>query len=125
MRDKGMRKFIKGFSYAFSGLINTFKTEVNFRFHVFATFITIALGWYLSLSTLEWLWVFLSIALVLSFELMNTALEAICNRLSMNFDPSIKKAKDAAAAAVLLVSVFALLVGVFIFVPKIVELLSH
>lgn len=118
-----MKKFFKGFSFAFSGLTDTFKSEVNFRFHVFAMVLAIAFGWFFSLSTTEWLWIFLSIALVLSFELMNTALEAVCDKLSLNHDSFIKKAKDAAAAAVLIVSAFAFLVGVLIYFPKIVELL--
>lgn len=118
-----MKKFFKGFSFAFSGLVDTFKSEVNFRFHVFAMVVAIALGWFFSISTIEWLWLFLSIALVLAFELMNTALEAICDKVSLNHDPFIKKAKDAAAGAVLIVSAFALLVGVFIYLPKFLNLL--
>ena len=70
----------------------------------------------------EWLWILLSIALVLAAELFNTALESLANLVSLEFQPLIKKSKDASAAAVLVVSILALLVGVFIFIPKLWDL---
>lgn len=114
-----MNKFFRGFGYAFSGIRDTFKTELNFRFHFFAMLIALFLGFVLSISMQEWLWVLLAIALVMALELMNTALEALANLVSLEFHPLIKKTKDAAAAAVLIVSVFALLVGGVVFIPKI------
>lgn len=121
-KNKGVSKFVKGFGYAYSGLVHTFKTELNFRVHFFAAIVVSLFGLFFRVSFFEWLWIFLSIALVMAAELFNTAIEALANNISLSFDPFIKKAKDAAAAAVLLVSVFAFLVGVFIFIPKIWEL---
>lgn len=111
--------FWKGFAYAFAGIRDTYKTEPNFRFHFFAMIFAVLLGFFLSLSVFEWLWIFLVIALVIGMELMNTALEALSDLVSQQYNPLIKKAKDAAAAAVLVLSIFALLVGFLIFVPKI------
>ncbi len=123
-KRKGLNKFINGFGYACSGFLNTFKTELNFRFHFFAAISVLLLGFFLDISLFEWFWVFLAIALVMAVELFNTAIEASTNAISLTFNPYIKKAKDAAAAAVLVVSVFAFLVGVFIFIPKIWELFN-
>lgn len=120
--NKGIYKFVRGFGYAYSGLLHTFKTELNFRVHFFAAIVVLFFGLFLGISVFEWLWTFVAIALVMAAELFNTAIEALANSVSLSFDPFIRKAKDAAAAAVLLVSVFAFLVGVFIFVPKIWEL---
>lgn len=117
-----INKFLKGFGYAFSGIRATFKTELNFRIHFFAMVIALLLGLTLSLSLFEWLWVFLAIGLVLAAELFNTALEALANSVSLEFHPSIKKSKDAAAAGVLVISILALVIGLFIFIPKLRDL---
>jgi diacylglycerol kinase len=122
MKEESNNKFFKGFGYAFSGIRDTYKTEPNFRFHFFAMILVILLGLLLSISGVEWLWVFLAIALVMAMELINTALEALADSTSAKYNPLIKKAKDAAAAAVLVVSIFALLIGICIFVPKILIL---
>lgn len=119
MMKKGSYKFLKGFIYAFSGIRDTFKTELNFRVHFFAVILAVFLGFVFSISAFEWLWIFLAIALVMAMELINTAIEALSNLVSLEYHPLIKKAKDASAAAVLVVSVFALLIGLFIFVPKV------
>ena len=113
---------MKGFGYAFSGIRDTFKTELNFRVHFFAMVVALILGLIVSLSSFEWLWVFLAIALVLAAELFNTALEALANLVSSEFHPLIKKSKDASAAAVLVISILALLIGLFIFIPKLWDL---
>lgn len=118
-----MRKFLKGFTYAFSGIRDTFKTELNFRFHFFAMLIALFLGFICSLTLQEWLWIFLAIASVMASELINTAIEAMADLVSADVHPLVKKAKDAAAAAVLIISIFALIVGLFVFIPKLLDLL--
>lgn len=124
MRKERSNKFLKGFTYAFSGIIATFKTELNFRVHFFAAVAALLFGLFFRISLFEWFWVSLAIALVVAAELLNTAIEALANAISLTFNPFVKKAKDAAAAAVLVVSVFAFLVGGFIFIPKIWEFLN-
>lgn len=111
-------RFLKGFGYAFSGIRDTFKTEINFRIHCFTAIGVVLFGLLLSLSTFEWLWIIVAIAMVLAAELINTAFEFLANAVSLEFNPLIKKAKDASAAAVLVLSVLALLIGLFIFIPK-------
>lgn len=122
--DHGIYKLVKGFKYAFEGIRDTYKTELNFRIHFFAMLVAMVLGIFLSLTTAEWLWILISITLVMAFELMNTALEALSNSISLEHNPYIKKAKDAAAAAVLVISFFALLTGLLIFLPKIIRLFN-
>lgn len=124
MRKERSNKFLKGFGYAFSGILATFKTELNFRFHFFVAIAVLLFGLLFRISLFEWFWVSLAIALVMAAELFNTAIEALSNAISLSFDPFIRKAKDASAAAVLVVSVFAFLVGLFVFIPKIWELLN-
>src|SRR5690606_23193347 len=118
MKEKGINKFFRGFAYAFSGIRDTYKTELNFRFHFFAAIFVVLLGLLFSISGVEWLLIFLSITLVMAMELINTAVEALADSTSTEYNPLIKKDKDAAAAAVLVVAIFALLIGLYIFVPK-------
>lgn len=120
-----LRKVLKGFGFAFSGISNSFKTEINFRIHVGATFIALLMGVVFRLSIIEWLWIVLAICLVLAAELMNTAIESLANIISPDFHPLIKKAKDAAAGAVLIIALFAFIIAVIIFGAKVVNLISY
>ena len=120
-----MNKFIRGFGFAFRGLGHAVKTQLNFRVHLVLAVIAIAMGWYLQLSSAEWLWIIFSIGLVLLTELINTAIELLVDLVSPGFNETAGKVKDMAAAAVLVTAFTALLVGAIIFIPKIVSLLGH
>src|SRR5690606_8670123 len=109
---------------AFSGIANTIKTEANMKFHLLAAAIAVAMGIFLQISSSEWLWIFLAIFLVMGAETMNTAIESLSNRVSPEYHPLIKSTKDAAAGAVLLMALFSLVCGLFIFLPKIIATFS-
>jgi diacylglycerol kinase (ATP) len=106
------------FQYAFSGLSSFIMNERNARIHFFAAAVAILLGLYVELKSTEWLWIALAICLVFAAELFNSALEKLADRISQERDPRIKAAKDMAAASVLICSIFALVVGIIIFAPK-------
>jgi len=111
------------FLYAISGLKQTFRSERNFRIHLVCSIVAIAMGIYTDLSASDWRWIFLCIGLVLALELVNTAMEAVVDLVSPEHHPLAKKAKDAAAAAVLVGAIFAFLVGISIFLPLLWALL--
>lgn len=111
--------FLHSFVYAFQGIKDSLKSEYNFRFHVLAACVAIVLGFILDISVGEWFCITLVISLVFAAELLNTAVESLANAVSLAPNRQIKKAKDAAAAAVLVLSVFALLCGAYIYLPKI------
>jgi len=111
--------FFQGFSYAYAGIINSIKSEANLKVHLGAACLAIAMGLFFQISSNEWLWILLVIFLVLAAEVMNTAIESLSNLVSPEYHPLIKKTKDASAGAVLLLSVFALICGFIIFLPKI------
>ena len=113
-----MKKFIKGFSYAYQGLSYAFSTQINFKFHVFAAACAVALGFYVRLSPTEWLWICTAIFLVLIIELLNTAIEVLVDLVSPAYHPKAGIIKDVSAAAVLITAFFAITVGLFIFLPK-------
>lgn len=113
-----MQKFFNSFKYAFSGLSYAFRTQFNFKFHTVALLFTGIAGWILKLSTLEWLWITVAIALVLLSELLNTAIEVLVDLVSPAYHEKAKIVKDVSAGAVLIAAVFALVVGLIIFIPK-------
>lgn len=93
-------------------------SENNARIHLLASIVVISTGIYVELSAQEWLWIALAIALVWILEAINTAIEALVDLASPDFHPLAGKAKDIAAAAVLIASIFAVIVGIIIFFPK-------
>jgi diacylglycerol kinase len=116
-----MRNFLKAFVYAFTGLITFFRHERNGKIQLLAAVLAVILGGVLHVSRQEWMWLIACIATVLSFEMMNTAVEKICNMVQPGFHPAVKLIKDVAAAAVLLVAFFSALIGALIFLPKIIH----
>ena len=110
------------FRFAFQGLTDLFRTQPNARIHLVITVAALAAGAYLGLSPLEWVAVALCVALVLGLEAVNTALEYLTDLVSPEYHPLAGKAKDAAAAAVLLAAAGAVAVGAIVFLPKIYAL---
>ena len=118
-----MLKFIKGFGYAFSGLVIFFRNETNGKVQLLAAFVAVLLGWILKLSGNEWIVIIGCIAAVLSLEMMNTAIEKLCNHVQPDIHPAIKTIKDIAAGAVLWMAIASAFIGCIIFIPKILLLL--
>lgn len=109
-----------GFRYAWKGIGAALKKEHNLKIHLIAaTFVALA-GFVLEVSLTEWLFLMVAIMVVLVAELFNTAIEALADMISTNQDPNIGFAKDAAAGAVLVAAILALIIGLVIFVPKVV-----
>ena len=112
-----LKERTRGFAYALSGLALAWREEAHFRIEVVCGALVLALGVFLELSPFEFAIIVLTIAVVLTSEALNTALEELCDKFQPTHDPHIKKIKDLAAAAVLLASIGALAVGAFIFIP--------
>lgn len=114
------RELMSSLDFAVSGLITTFKEERNMRKHAVSAILVILAGLVFQVSVTEWLFLLLSISLVIAFEIVNSAIENVVDLASdYHFSMLAKNSKDMAAGAVLFVSGFALLTGLIIFVPKI------
>lgn len=111
-------KLYKSFGYAFEGIGNTILHERNMQIHCTVTVLVVIFGFILKISLLEWFVCLLLFALVLSLELVNTALEAVVDLVTTEKKPLAKKAKDAAAGAVLMSAIIAAILGGIIFFPK-------
>ena len=123
MKSKSLSRRIRAFGYAFQGLRTLWRSGIHFRFMLGMALAVIALAALLSVSRHEWALLLLSCALVLCTEGLNSALEHLTDLASPQQHPLAKKAKDSAAGAALLASLFAAAVGLLIFGPKLWRLL--
>lgn len=103
---------------ALSGLAQAFKGEAHLRLHALAAFIAIAAGIYFSISDVAWVAVAGCITLVISLELINSAVEKLCDLVMPEQHPAIKYIKDVCAAAVLLACILSLVVAYVVFIKR-------
>jgi diacylglycerol kinase len=120
MRDELLR-FARGFAHAWHGVRHVFSSQRNARVQLSLAVAVVALGFGAGLETGEWLWITAAIAAVIAAEMFNTALERLGDSVSREHHPLIGQAKDAAAAAVLVIATGALVVGALIFWPRLSE----
>ncbi len=114
----------KSFTYAFAGIRYFFKTQHNAWLHAVACGLTILLGFICHLNAIEWCIIILCNTIVFMAEMFNTAIEWLTDLVSPEFNPLAGKVKDVAAAAVLFSAIGAAIVGLIIFLPKLLLLLS-
>lgn len=115
-----MKRRIRSFLYAFRGIYFLFREQPNAWIHLVAAIGVIIAGFLCHLSTIEWGLVIFAIGLVFSAELFNSAIEGIVNKVSPEFNPLAGKIKDLAAGAVLVAAITAAIIGVVIFLPKLI-----
>lgn len=115
-----MRKHTLSFRNAFAGIKSALQTQINLKIHFMAATIALTLGYYLHISTIEYLILILTIGTVIVAEMANTALEHLADAVSLEENEYIKMTKDVAAGSVLLTTIFALTVGAIIFIPKLI-----
>ncbi len=108
-------KLTNSFSYAISGLKTTWDEESNFKIEVVLTVLVLGLMFYFDFSLVEKVFCILAITIVLSSEVINTAIEDLCNKVEPHTDPVIKKIKDVSSGFVLISSLGAFIVGVLVF----------
>lgn len=118
-----LEKKLHNVRYALQGLRIAWKEEFSFKVQIAAAIIVLIVGWFFEISKTEWLIVITMIGLVLTAEAFNTALEELCDKFHADPDPHIAKIKDLSAAAVLLASTAALVVGILIFTPRMIDLI--
>jgi undecaprenol kinase/diacylglycerol kinase (ATP) len=117
-----LKKRLKSFSYAFSGLKTAFKEEHNARIHLVATVLVVALSLFFDINKYEWIAVIFAIGFVFAMELVNSAIENTMDFISLEKHDTIRKIKDLSAAAVLVSALTAFVIGLMIFLPKICAL---
>jgi diacylglycerol kinase len=109
---------IKSFTAAIRGFILAVKTERNVKIHVVLSIGVLYLSRWLQLIRFEMAIIWLCIAMVIGAELLNTAIEKLCDKVEPKQNDAIKNVKDIAAGAVLFISLCAAIVGMYIILPK-------
>ena len=118
-----IKKRIQSFGFALKGIATLFKTQPNARIHLIAICIVTVAGYLLKVSTSEWCFIVIAFAMVLAAEAFNTAVEFVVDLASPDYHPLAGKAKDVAAAAVLIIAIGAATIGIIIFLPKLLFLI--
>lgn len=114
-----LKKRFRSFGYALQGIKVLIQNEPNARIHLVVALFVIGCGWGFHISLSEWMWVILCIAVVIASELFNSSIEKVCDLITENDHPHVKKIKDMSAAAVFVAAIFSFMTGMCIFIPKI------
>ncbi|MDR1678479.1 MAG: diacylglycerol kinase family protein [Prevotellaceae bacterium] len=118
-----IHKRLKSFTFAVNGLKILLREEHNAQIHLAITICVTIIGFLLQISLIEWIAVVLCIGLVFALELVNSAVENMCDFISPEKNEMIKKVKDLSAAAVLVAAACSVIVGLIVFLPKIIALI--
>lgn len=116
------KKLINSFKYAFKGIGSSLKSERNMKIHFAMMVLVIMAGILLNISMWEWIICFILFGLVISLEMVNTAIEIVVDMVSPEYNLKAGHVKDIAAGAVLVNAIVAFIVGLLIFLPKIIRL---
>lgn len=113
--------FIDSFFCALKGILYVLKNERNFKFHIVSSIMILLLSMFFRLNSVEFSIILIMICIVLSLEIINTIIENIMDFLGKEYNENIKNIKDMSAGVVLLSAFIALIVGLVIFIPKIIK----
>lgn len=113
------KKRLQSFKYAGAGLVDLLSNTPNAKIHFALAILVLILSYYFELDKLEWCLIILCITLVFAAEAFNTGLEYLTDLVTSEYHDLAKKAKDVAAAAVLITAIGSLIIGLIIFLPKI------
>lgn len=116
-----LKKHHTSFKNAFAGIIWIVKNQHNFQVHLLLAILAILLGILLSVSRFEMLLILTTIFFGIVAEMINTALEAITDLVTIEWRMEAKIAKDVSAGMMLVVALGALTIGLFIFIPKLLS----
>ncbi|HYP41628.1 MAG TPA: diacylglycerol kinase family protein [Chloroflexia bacterium] len=114
---------VASFGYAFAGLAYCFRTQRNFRIHISIGLLGAVAGMLLGLSLIEWAVFAAMVVLVLAAEMVNTMIESLVDLVTQQYHPLAKVAKDVAAGIVLLTAIGSVVVGLLIFLPKLLAVI--
>ena len=113
-----MKAFFKRVGFALQGWRSFFSRETNGQIQGVVAVLVVVAGFILKISQYEWLIVLGCIALIVALEMVNTAIEKLCDHLHPDRHEAIGYIKDVAAGAVLWASVIAAVIGGIIFIPR-------
>ena len=118
-----LKRLIYGFGYAGRGIYSAVKSEQNFVIELSFAVLAVIMGFVLKISLTEFAILALIISMVLSLELVNTSIEYAIDMAMPEIHPLAKVAKDVSAGAVLVSAITSVIIGLIIFLPKLLALI--
>jgi diacylglycerol kinase len=112
--------FFKSQGHARSGIKLIFKNERNFRIDLVVAIVVILAGFAFQISYTDWIAISLVISMVFVAETINSAIEALCDTVSLDYKVNIKYAKDVSAGAVLVTALVSVVTGLIVFMPYLI-----
>ena len=119
------KKLINSFKCAIQGIIQAMKTERNVKIHITIMILVIISGIVFKIAKQEWITCIILFGLVISLELVNSAIETTVDIAMPEINEKAKNAKDIAAGAVLVSAISSAIIGLTIFIPKIIEFIKN
>jgi len=117
---KNSHKLLHSFKYAFDGIFESFKSEKNMKIHILIMALVILAGFVFKISRTEWMICIILFGVVFAGEIFNTAIEIVVDMVMPHQNEKAKLAKDLSAGAVLLLAIAAAIIGMMIFIPRII-----
>ena len=124
LKSKDKRKFSGSIKNCLEGINFVITNESNFKIEIVIGIIALLLSYILKISRIEFIIILIMIALVLTSEIINTSIEKVVDLYTKDYNNLAKIAKDVSAGSVLVMSIFSLLVGATVFLPKIINVLG-
>lgn len=118
------KRLTNSFKYAFEGIFQAYVGEQNLKIHTVIAVLVIIFGFILKISYTEWLVCLVLIGLVLMAEFFNTSIEYLVDLASPEIHPLAKATKDTASAGVLMMAIISAIIGLIIFVPKLISFIG-
>lgn len=118
------KRLINSFKYAFEGILQAYVGEQNLKIHTVIAVLVIIFGFILKISYTEWLVCLVLIGLVLMAEFFNTSIEYLVDLVSPEIHPLAKATKDTASAGVLMMAIISAIIGLIIFIPKLISFIG-
>ena len=115
-----MKRLMNAFGFAFSGLKTVLLEGRNFQIQLGVFVVVLVAAFWLQCSPIEWMFLLMASGIVFVAEMLNSALELLCDHVTPDKHFAIKRVKDIAAGAALVASLFAVVVGLIVFIPKLV-----
>ena len=125
LKKKGFHRFLKSFKNSFDGLAYAYKNEQSLWIHGISSIVCILLGICFQLKFYEWAIVLIALGLTLGMELVNTAIEAAVDLVTLEIHPLAKIAKDCGSAATFVCSMIAIAVSLFVYAPYIFHFIER
>ena len=125
IKKKGIIRFFRSIKFSIEGLMYAYRYEQSLWIHGIATIFSICLGIIFQIKLSEWAIVFIALGVILGMELINTAIEATVDMITLERHPLAKIAKDCGSAASFIMSLVALVIGLFVFAPYFMEVFKR